>query len=597
MGKYQLVRRLATGGRAEVFLAKAAGPRGFEKELVVKRILPHLAEDPQFVEMFLTEAKLAARLNHGNVVQIFDFGEQEDAYFIAMEYVQGLNLKVLAQRAFQRGSPIPYPLIARIVSLACEGLAYAHELVDPESGQPMGFIHRDISTDNILVSLTGGVKVVDFGIAKAANVGQQTQGGVIKGKMSYMPPEYLKGLSIDSRADIYALGVVLYELIALRKPFVAESEAQLAQLIVHTPAVDVRTLRTDIPAPLVQVVERAMHKDLQSRYASCRQMQADLERFLFQCGEPVGALQISELVKELAAMNASPARRSSTELPAVTVSGASPPSQATRSLRPPSAEPTPPVEDTIVTPPPTTFNLEEDEELMRLVARPRWHWQLAIAAVVLILGGVGALSFSERAHPPSEAGADSSKPQGSHPEQAGPAPAVSPPLPNAQASLVPDAGTPASHEQAPVAPAPDATASSSATLQVTSNFPAQVWLNEQLVGKTPWERRVSPGRKQIEIIGTMKGQRFNKVKTIRFVAGETQEVSFSIERLTVQVRGQPSGMNVISLDGQLLNGQGRVETYEGQHTLKLIQVPSGKIFSAECLATVGDKQCKVVMSP
>lgn len=311
MGKYQLIRKLATGGMAEVFLAKAAGPMGFEKTLVVKRILPHLVEDPAFVEMFLGEAKLAAQLNHANLVQIFDFGTEGGAYFIAMEHVDGLDLRTLSRRALHRGSPLSFPVAARILALSCEGLAYAHELVDPESHQPLGLIHRDISPDNILVSKTGGVKVLDFGIAKAANVGHRTASGVLKGKVSYMAPEYLRGEHIDARADVYALGVVLFELVAGRKPFQADNEVLVIQSILQDPIPDVNTLRPGVPEALVRIIQKALAKRSTERYQSCRELQMDLDRFLFWYGDPVGALQIAELVK---AMQSEPQESQPTQL-------------------------------------------------------------------------------------------------------------------------------------------------------------------------------------------------------------------------------------------------------------------------------------------
>ena len=184
LGKYQLLRKLATGGMAEVFLAKTAGPMGFEKQLVIKRILPHLAEDPQFVQMFLGEAKLAAQLNHPNLVQIFDFGESEGSYFIAMEYIDGPTVRLLLQRAREQSLAVPFVLAARMVSAAAEGLAYAHEFTDGATDEPLQLVHRDVSPDNILISRSGSVKVVDFGIAKARGVSHLTQTGTIKGKVA-----------------------------------------------------------------------------------------------------------------------------------------------------------------------------------------------------------------------------------------------------------------------------------------------------------------------------------------------------------------------------------------------------------------------------
>src|SRR5262249_17715327 len=233
LGKYQLIRKLATGGMAEVFLAKTDGPMGFEKQLVIKRILPHLAEDPQFVDMFLGEAKLAAQLNHPNLVQLFDFGEAEGAYFIAMEYIDGPTLRLLLARARDLRSPITLGLAARIVSLAAEGLAYAHDFCDRVTAQPLHLVPRDVSPDNILVGRSGAVKLVDFGIAKARGQSHQTQAGTVKGKVAYMAPEQLRGEPLDRRVDLYALGIVLYELCTGRMPFEADSDASMVRAVLY----------------------------------------------------------------------------------------------------------------------------------------------------------------------------------------------------------------------------------------------------------------------------------------------------------------------------------------------------------------------------
>ncbi|HYI01245.1 serine/threonine protein kinase [Hyalangium sp.] len=616
MGKYQLVRRLAIGGMAEVFLAKAAGPMGFEKELVVKRILPHLAEDPQFIEMFLAEAKLAARLNHGNVVQIFDFGEQEESYFIAMEYVDGLDLKTLSRRAFQRGTPMSYPLLARIVSLACEGLAYAHALVNPENGQPLGFIHRDISTDNILVSSTGGVKVVDFGIAKAANVGPQTLSGVLKGKLAYMPPEYLLGSPIDSRADIYALGVVLYELIAGRRPFVADTEPQLMQLIIHDNPVDIGALRMDVPLTLVQVLEKALHKNREARYASCRQMQADLERFLFRCGEPVGALQIAELVKTLSTEpDAPPARRSSQELPAV--ESASAPTASTRPMRSPSTQSiTRPLEATLVTPPSSADTMEEDERLAKLVARPRWRIPLMIAAIMLILMGTAIYGFSRDTVKEPPALAESLHSPPAVPQ----APEVPPVAPKALEEQlrppvsvetppppVPSESNPAKRPRKRASKSGTASAPASGGVLRSKLAPAFLTLapmpsGEEVfvfIGDDPVDlpvkkRPMQPGKYEIEVSGTNQGHRFSRVEIVTLKEGESKPVPLNVERLYVGVQGLPPGKKVLKFDAHTLDSKDMIETYEGWHVLRIVDAATGKEEKrVDCLVVVGSVNCMV----
>ncbi|WP_224247729.1 protein kinase domain-containing protein [Hyalangium gracile] len=293
---YQLIRKLASGGMAEVFLARTEGPRGFSKTLVLKRILPHLAEDEQFVEMFLAEARLVAQLNHPNVVHIFDFGEFEGSYCIAMEYIDGPNLRVLARQARSAGVKLAPALCAKIVSYACEGLAYAHDLVDPQTGRHLGLVHRDVSTDNILVSRVGTVKVVDFGVAKVIGQGHGTRAGIIKGKLPYMPPEQLRGRPLDRRVDVYALGVVLYELLTNKRPFDVTGEAALMSAILDTPAKPLRERSPGIPAELARITERCLAKEREERYASCRHLRADLERFILGMGEPVGTDEIASLI-------------------------------------------------------------------------------------------------------------------------------------------------------------------------------------------------------------------------------------------------------------------------------------------------------------
>ncbi|GEN11387.1 serine/threonine protein kinase [Myxococcus fulvus] len=299
VGRYQLVRKLATGGMAEVFLAKVAGPGGFEKTLVLKRILPHLVEDASFVEMFLEEARLVAQLNHPHIVQIFDFGEAEGSYFLAMELIDGPNLRRWQRQAASRGRPLAPNICAKVVALAAEGLAYAHDFADPGTGQPLGLIHRDVSPDNILVSRQGAVKVVDFGIAKVAGQKHRTQTGIVKGKVAYMPPEQCQADPLDRRVDVYALGVVLYELLTGRLPFEGATELAMMQAIVSRPPVPVSRHRADVPSALQAIISTALEKDREKRYPDCRALQAALERFVLSTGEPVGAYQIAQSVEQV----------------------------------------------------------------------------------------------------------------------------------------------------------------------------------------------------------------------------------------------------------------------------------------------------------
>ncbi len=299
VGKYQLLRKLAVGGMAEVFLARAEGPMGFQKRLVVKRILPHYVEDPNFVGMFLAEAKLAAELNHPNLVQIFDFGEADGQYYIAMEYIDGPNLRALNRIARSHGQPLGYGVSARIITMAAEGLNAAHELRNAQ-GELVNLVHRDISPDNVLVSRNGTVKVVDFGIAKVSTEPSRTKSGMIKGKLAYMPPEQLAREPLDRRSDIFALGVVLYELVAGHMPFDATSEVSIIQAIMSEgPLQRVRERQPDVPAELDAIIARCLEKRADDRYPTCKALQAALEQFIASTGQPVFASDLAQLVQDL----------------------------------------------------------------------------------------------------------------------------------------------------------------------------------------------------------------------------------------------------------------------------------------------------------
>jgi len=311
IGKYELVRKLAAGGMAEVFLAKFEWAYGLEKTVVVKRILEHLSQDPNFIAMFFSEAQLASRLDHPNIVQIIEFGESEDANFMAMEYVDGLTLRDLLVAAYQAGEFLPFGLCASIVAHACEALAYAHDLNDPETGTPLKLIHRDVSLDNIIVSKAGAVKLMDFGIAKAVGQAHHTKTGVIKGKLSYMSPEQIRAQPLDRRVDVYGLGVVLYELVTGAKPFENLSEAELLHEIVYGERVPMRGRRPDAPPELERITTRALERDKERRYPDCRVMHADLESFLRSCKEPVNAFELGELIKRHSGDGKAPASTSS----------------------------------------------------------------------------------------------------------------------------------------------------------------------------------------------------------------------------------------------------------------------------------------------
>ncbi|MEN9797333.1 MAG: hypothetical protein RL653_1029 [Pseudomonadota bacterium] len=294
LGRYQLERKLGSGGMAEVWLARAEGPGGFSRQVVLKRIHVHLLEEPRFVEMFLGEASLVARLSHPNIVQLFDFGEDGGTPYLAMEWMDGPSVKGLMQKARASGRAIPLPLCARIAALASEGLGYAHTAKDPETGLPLQLVHRDVSPDNLLLSRSGAVKVADFGIARSAVQKHRTKTGTVKGKLAYMSPEQLRAEPLDGRADQYALGVVLYELLTGHRPFDTKGTAELMRAIVQSPIVPVRTRRPEVPEALAAITERALSKDREARFTDCREMQRALEAWLVRGGHAVSAWDLSQ---------------------------------------------------------------------------------------------------------------------------------------------------------------------------------------------------------------------------------------------------------------------------------------------------------------
>ena len=297
-GSYQLIKRLATGGMAQIYLARQKGPEGFEKLLVVKRILPHLAENADFVRMFLDEARIAARLNHPNIVQIFNLGAQDDTYFIAMEYIHGEDVRRVWKRADQKGAVMPIQLVCRVISEACSGLDYAHKKAD-QAGKPLGIVHRDVSPQNILVTFEGGVKVVDFGIAKAADQAVVTRSGVLKGKYSYMSPEQALGKKRDNRSDIFALGVVLFELLTGTRLFKRANDIQTLNAVTECVVPLPSSIDEEIPADLDAIVLKALGREPELRFQEAIHLQMALEEWLLAHQLPSSSGHLAAFMQEL----------------------------------------------------------------------------------------------------------------------------------------------------------------------------------------------------------------------------------------------------------------------------------------------------------
>ncbi len=300
IGKYSLIELVATGGMAELWLARQEGPAGFARTVAIKRVLPHLSSDDRFVEMFLDEARLAALLTHPNVVQIFDFGESDGDYFLAMEFIRGRSLDEVLDVQAEIGGRMPVEYAAYVVSQACLGLDYAHKFRHPDTAEHLKLVHRDVSPQNVMVSFDGLVKAMDFGIAKATTSKVKTQTGTVKGKYAYMSPEQIAGgMALDARSDVFALGIVLYEAMTGVRPFGTESDLVAITAILNEPPKPIREFMPEVDEELESVIERALAKDRVDRYVDAKAMHNDLQAYLQAGNTPVGADQISRYMGAL----------------------------------------------------------------------------------------------------------------------------------------------------------------------------------------------------------------------------------------------------------------------------------------------------------
>ncbi|MBN2497399.1 MAG: serine/threonine protein kinase [Deltaproteobacteria bacterium] len=297
-GRYELLTLLASGGMAEIHLARQTGIKGFERLVVIKKIHPHMARTRRFVEMFLDEARIAAQLNHPNIVQIFDLGEEHGEYFIAMEYLDGESLAYIMKRAHMEDRLFSPHLAAGITAQACDGLDHAHKHRDA-SGRAIQIVHRDISPQNIVVLSSGLIKIVDFGIAKAASQLHQTESGTIKGKFSYMAPEHVLSRPLDARSDVFSLGVVLWEMLTFHRLFKRESQAAIVHAVVTDPIPPARQIRPAVPAGISAIADRALAREPEERYQSASDMAAALRDQLRAAGQAAGPAEIAAYLEKL----------------------------------------------------------------------------------------------------------------------------------------------------------------------------------------------------------------------------------------------------------------------------------------------------------
>ncbi|MBE7454483.1 MAG: serine/threonine protein kinase [Kofleriaceae bacterium] len=297
--RYTITERLDAGGMAEVFRGVAESMEGFKKSVAIKRILPSLTKNQKFVSMFLDEARLSLFLQHANIVQVFDISKTPDnAYFLVMEYVDGCNLKTLIDRQKQRGKRMEIAHTIYLMTECCKALNYAHFLEHPETGEPLGIVHRDISPPNILLSKNGEVKLVDFGLAKANSQIESTDPGVVKGKFSYLSPEAASGIEVDHRADVFAVGIILWEMFTGRRLFYGDTDYQTVELVRQARIPSIQALNPEVEPELEQVVRKALARNPDDRYQHAADLGDALAQYLFSRRMKVTARDIAQLVRD-----------------------------------------------------------------------------------------------------------------------------------------------------------------------------------------------------------------------------------------------------------------------------------------------------------
>jgi serine/threonine protein kinase len=296
-GKYQLIDKIGLGGMAEVFIGRMTGEKGFEKLLVIKKLLPHLGENDEWATFFIDEAKLAALLQHDNIVHVYDFGKIQESYYIAMEYLFGKDLEPVMSRTAKIKQALPLDIVLYIISKICDGLDYAHRLRNLK-GDPLHIIHRDISPQNIFITYDGQVRIIDFGIAKTADQSTKTQMGIIKGKVAYMSPEQAGGQAIDHRSDVFSVGIVLYEMITGKRMF----SGNTVQILSRVKTIEFEPpdqIVRDLPPKLVQILHRSLARNPDDRYQTCGAMLSDVEDCLYQLSLRPNARTVSRFMKTL----------------------------------------------------------------------------------------------------------------------------------------------------------------------------------------------------------------------------------------------------------------------------------------------------------
>jgi tRNA A-37 threonylcarbamoyl transferase component Bud32 len=435
-GKYEIITHLASGGMADIFLCRARGIQGFEKLAIIKRVRQDRAFDKKMVDLFLDEARLAASLQHPNIVQVFEFGIVDGSYFLAMQYVHGEDVHALLKRMRESGETLPLPEVLAIVVGVCQGLHYAHEC-EGLNGRALGIVHRDISPSNVLISYDGAVLITDFGIAKATSRSSETTTGTVRGKLAYMSPEQCRGLPLDRRSDIFAIGTLLHELSTGKPLFGATSDFDVMKAIVEDPVRAPSAQVPGYPSELDRIVLKALARDPAHRYASARELQLDIERFAVEHKMPISSARLAGLMQERFADRIAGWRER------VALDGAARASMA----RPPSAE----VE---IVPAGATATVVDAP----IAARTRKHSRVALIATAAAAAAIAVVAQRQLASSHAAAApvaTSAAAPASTAAAPASPSPTLTPPSVALPSPAAPIAAT----TSAPIASAPIASAS------------------------------------------------------------------------------------------------------------------------------------------
>lgn len=298
-GNYILLEKLASGGMAEIYLSKKLAAEGVQKFVAVKRILAQHSSSEDFIRMFKDEAKIAVNLNHGNVVSIYDFGVENNQLFLVMEYMEGKNLRQILNRLKQVNKRFSISHIAYVTKMIAAGLDHAHRLIDATTGQTLNIIHRDMSPQNVMVSFEGEVKIIDFGIAKSTTQEENTRVGTLKGKFGYMSPEQVDGMEVDARTDIFAMGIMVWEMLSEQRLFLTNNEMTTLRKIRDCKIPSLREIDPNIPVELEKIVNKALARNKTQRYQTAAELQKDLQSFLNRYNPDFSSQDFAEFIKEM----------------------------------------------------------------------------------------------------------------------------------------------------------------------------------------------------------------------------------------------------------------------------------------------------------